>query len=182
MILLKLFGLWRWLKEALLALLGLVRRYPLQASLIVSMCLAGWLWQARNAEQAKVSDLTDLLMSERAEYARAREEAERLHREARADAEHTSKELAHAADATARHLDADSRRNLAERVRQAPGCSPGPAIATTVPDNSQSDFGTNPTGVYVTLAEADALRRHEVRSVTCEGWALDLIARGLAVE
>lgn len=121
----------------------------------------------------------------RADLARvivAQAEAERFAIEARAATEKLSKGLADAADAQARHLDADSRRNLADRVRQAPRCSASGSASPGVPDNPARDPGADPAGVYLTLDEADALRRHEVRSVTCEGWALDLMAQGLAVE
>lgn len=182
MILLKLLGLWRWLKQALGALLNLARRYPLQCALIVALVACGWLWRGLNAERAKVSDLTALIVSERAAYAKAQAEAERLTLEARAATEKLSKGLADAADAQARYLDADSRRNLADRVRKAPRCEASGSVAPGVPDNPARDTGADPAGIYLTLAEADALRRHEVRSVTCEGWALDLIAQGLAVE
>lgn len=43
----KLLGLWGWLKKAAVALLGLVQRYPLQAALIASLCLSGWLWRGK---------------------------------------------------------------------------------------------------------------------------------------
>jgi len=181
MILLRLLGLWRWLKQALGALLSLARRYPLQCALIASLCLSVWLWRGLNAERAKVSDLTALLVSERAAYVTAQAEAERLAIEARAATEKLSKGLADAADAQARHLDADSRRNLADRVRKAPRCEASGSVAPGVPVDPARDTGAGSAGVSFTIAEAEALRQHEVRSTVCNGWAQSLIDSGLAV-
>ena len=167
-------GVLRWLRE-------FVSRYPLQCALIVALVACGWLWRGLNAERAKVSDLTALIVSERAAYAKAQAEAERLAIEARAATEKLSKGLADAADAQARHLDADSRRNLAERVRKAPRCEASGSVAPGVPDGAASDPSADSAGVSFTIAEAEALRQHEVRSTVCNGWAQSLIDSGLAV-
>ena len=180
---LRLLGIWRWLKQALGALVSLARRYPLQCALIVALAACGWLWRGKERAEADRDAALREIVVQADKFHKAQAEAERLAIEARAATEKLSKGLADAADAQARYLDADSRRNLADRVRnQAPRCSASGSIAPGVPDNPARDTGADPAGVYLTLDEADALRRHEVRSVTCEGWALDLIAQGLAVE
>jgi hypothetical protein len=46
-LLLKLFGIGRWLKGAATALLGVIGRYPWQAALIASLCLAGWQYRGK---------------------------------------------------------------------------------------------------------------------------------------
>jgi hypothetical protein len=46
-LLLKLFGIGRWLKGAATALLGVIGRYPWQAALIAAMCLAGWQYRGK---------------------------------------------------------------------------------------------------------------------------------------
>ncbi len=55
LILLRLLGIGKWLKEALTALLGLVRRYPLQTALIVALCLAGWQWRGKREALADLA-------------------------------------------------------------------------------------------------------------------------------
>ena len=55
MILLKLLGIGRWLKEAATALLSLIRRYPWQAALIAALCLAGWQYRGKQNALADLS-------------------------------------------------------------------------------------------------------------------------------
>lgn len=168
-----------WLRKAATALFDLARRYPLAAALIASLCLAGWLWHGKGNAMAE----RDAARAEIAAMVEANKVATERAKEARAATEKLSKELADATDQHAADLDAISRRALADRMRaKAPRCDASGATAATVPDGSQVDLGDNSGGVYFTAAEADNLRRHEVRSTTCEGWARGLIAEGLAVE
>lgn len=53
MILLKLLGAWGWLKQALGALLDLIRRYPLAAALIAALCLSLWLWRGKERAEGE---------------------------------------------------------------------------------------------------------------------------------
>lgn len=167
-----------WLRKAATALFGLARRYPLQAALIVAVAACGW-------QTWRLSVVKQSLTAARAEIAamvEANKVATERAKEARATTEKLSKELADATDQHAADLDAISRRALADRLRaKAPRCDASGAIAAAVPDGSQVDLGANSGGVYFTAAEADNLRRHEVRSTVCEGWARGLIAEGLAV-
>ena len=55
MLLLKLLGIGKWLKEALWRVLSLARRYPLQAALIVALCLAGWQWRGKREALADLA-------------------------------------------------------------------------------------------------------------------------------
>ena len=52
-LLLRLLGLGKWLREAATALLGLIRRYPLAAALIVAVVLSGWQWRANHIHTAQ---------------------------------------------------------------------------------------------------------------------------------
>jgi hypothetical protein len=167
-----------WLRKAAGAALDLARHYPLQAALIASLCLSGWLWHGKGKAEAE----RDAAWGEIAALIEAQREAEAKARKARADTEKLSKELAHATDQYAADLDAISRRALAGRVRAKAGrCPASGTVAAALPDSAEVDPGTDTGGVYFSIAEADLLRRHEVRSVTCQAWARGLIAEGLAV-
>lgn len=179
MLALKLLGLWRWLREGLSALLSLAGRYPWQAALIVALVACGWqTWRLSTCKQALQVARADL-----STITAAQKEAAQKARQARADAEQLSKDLAHATDKHAADLDAISRRALADRMRgQAPRCASGGAVAAALPIHPESDPGADTGGVYFTAAEADLLRRHEVRSTACEGWARSLIDAGVAIK
>lgn len=178
LILLKLLGVWNWLRKAATALFDLARRYPLQAALIIAVAACGWLWHGKGKALAE----RDAARAEVAAMVEANKVATERAKEARAATEKLSKELADATDQHAADLDAISRRALADRMRaKAPRCNASGAIAATVPDDTARDPGANSGGVYFTATEADNLRRHEVRSTSCEGWARGLIAEGLAV-
>lgn len=167
-----------WLRKAARAAFDLARRYPLQAALIVAVAACGWLWHGKVKALAE----RDAARAENVALVKANKVATERAKEARAKTEKLSKELADATDQHAADLDAISRRALADRMRaKAPRCDASGAIAAAVPDGSQVNPGANSGGVYFTAAEADNLRRHEVRSTTCEGWARGLIAEGLAV-
>ncbi len=177
MLALKLLGLWRWLKSGLSALLSLAGRYPLAAALIASLCLSGWLWHGKGKALAE----RDAARADLATITAAQKEATQKAKQARADAEKLTKDLAHATDQHAADLDAISRRALADRMRgQAARCGGG-TVAAALPDSAQSDPGADTGGVYFTAAEADLLRRHEVRSTACAAWGQALIEAGVAV-
>ena len=52
-LLLKLLGITRWLKEAIWRVAGIAGRYPWQAALIASLCLSGWLWRGKQSALAE---------------------------------------------------------------------------------------------------------------------------------
>lgn len=167
-----------WLRKAATALLDLARRYPLAAALIASLCLSGWLWHGKSKALAE----RDAARAENAALVKGNTEAEERAKEARAATEKLSKELADATDQHAADLDAISRRALAGRMRAKAGhCAASGAVAAAVPDDPASDPGADTGGVYFTAAEADNLRRHEVRSTSCAAWGEALIAEGVAV-
>ena len=167
-----------WLRKAARVALDLARRYPMQAALIALLCLSGWLWHDKGKALAE----RDAARAENVALVKANKAATAKAKQERAKTEKLSKDIADATDQHAADLDAISRRALADRVRaKAPRCDASGAIAAAVPDGSQVDLGANSGGVYFTAAEADNLRRHEVRSTSCEGWARGLIAEGLAV-
>jgi hypothetical protein len=177
-IVLQLLGVWRWLKSGLGTLLSLALRYPLQAALIVALVACGWLWHGKGKALAE----RDAARAQIATIAAAQQEAADKAKQARADAEQLTKDLAHATDQHAADLDAISRRALADRMRgQAARCASSGTVAAAVPSHSESDPGADTGGVYFTAAEADTLRRHEVRSTACHAWGQALIEAGVAV-
>lgn len=174
-----LLGALGWLRKAAGALRKYIRVYPREAIIVALLCLSGWLWHGKGKALAELGTAR----AENAAILDANKVATERANEARATTEKLSKELADATDQHAADLDAISRRALADRMRaKAPRCDASGAIAAAVPDGSANDPGANSGGVYFTAAEADNLRRHEVRSTSCEGWARGLIAEGLAVE
>lgn len=178
MLALKLLGLWRWLREGLSALLSLAGRYPLRAALIVALMACGWLWHGKGKALAE----RDAARADLATIAAAQKAATERAKQARADAEKLTKDLAHATDQHAADLDAISRRALADRMRaKAPRCASSGPVTAAVPDDPARDPGADTGGVYFTAAEADTLRRHEVRSTACHAWGQALIDAGVAV-
>ncbi len=178
MLALKLLGIWRWLKSGLSALLSLAGRYPLQAALIASLCLSGWLWHGKGKALAE----RDAARADLATITAAQKAATEKAKQARADAEKLTKDLSHATDKHAADLDAISRRALADRMRaKAPRCASSGTVATALPIHPEGDPGADTGGVYFTAAEADLLRRHEVRSTACHAWGQALVDMGLAV-
>lgn len=167
-----------WLRKAARALFDIARRYPLQAALIVAVAACGWLWHGKGKALAE----RDAARAEINAMVEANKVAAERAKEARAAAEKLTKDIADATDQHAADLDAISRRALADRMRaEAPRCDASGSVAAAVSDNPARDPGADSGGVYSTAAEADNLRRHEVRSTACEGWARGLIAEGLAV-
>lgn len=175
---LKLLGIGKWLREAAGGVFSAAMRYPWQAALIALLCLSGWLWLGKGKALAE----RDAARAEIAAVIEAQKQATAAAIAARANTEKLTKELADATDQHAADLDAISRRALADRMRaKAPRCASSAAAPAAVPDDPARDPGANSGGVYFTATEADNLRRHEVRSTSCEGWARGLIAEGLAV-
>jgi hypothetical protein len=168
--------------NALKQLWALCLRYPWQVALAASLLACAWLWHGMTDARAERDAAIAAKVAQAARFSDAMAEADRLNQQARAATEKLSKDIAHAADQTARDLDAISRRALAERVRQGKGLCASATPAASVSSGAQEPAGTDTGGhVAFTADEADALRRHEVRSTVCEGWALDLIGVGLAI-
>lgn len=178
LILLKLLGIGRWLREAAGRVFSAAMRYPWQAALVVALAACGWLWHGKGKALAE----RDAALADVAAMIEAQKQATALAVKERAKTEKLSKDIADATDQHAADLDAISRRALADRMRaKAPRCDASGTVAAAVPDDPARDPGADTGGVYFTATEADNLRRHEVRSTACEGWARGLIAEGLAV-
>ena len=55
LLLLKLLGIGRWLREAATGLFRLARTYPLQAAIIALLCLSGWLWHGNTKRDRAIA-------------------------------------------------------------------------------------------------------------------------------
>lgn len=171
------------LLSALRAFAGLALRYPWQAALCALLIACAALWHGGNVARAERDAAIAAKVAQAAEFTAAIAEADRINRQARAAVETKTRELAHAADQTARDLDAISRRALLERVWAGKGICSSSAVASGLSGGAEEPAGTDTGGVLAfTADEAERLRRHEVRSTICAGWAAGLIDAGLAVE
>ena len=52
-LILKLLGISAWIKKGAYALLCGIKRYPLHAALIASLCISGWLWRGKQSALAE---------------------------------------------------------------------------------------------------------------------------------
>ena len=126
LLLLKLLGIGKWLKEAATALLRIAGRHPWQAALIAALCLSGWQWQGKRAALAE----RDVARAETAKALaagiKARDAQIALNKAAEAKAAAIAKDTDDAhAKALALANDRTERWIAANRVRQAGGSRPG---------------------------------------------------------
>lgn len=118
-LLLKLLGIGKWLKEAATALFGIISRHPWQAALIVAVLAAGWLWRGKQSAFAE----RDAARAETAQVIKAGQQALaaqiKLHDETKAAYAAKAKEANddYAKDLAAASTAADRYAN-ANRVRK----------------------------------------------------------------
>lgn len=134
MLALKLLGVWRWLMEAVSALLSLAGRYPLQAALIASLALSGWLWWGKQEALAE----RDAARSETAAIRTASEQAKALARKQQDETRAKYAQLAK--DAADEHDQAlDAARDLADahidRLRAKSGVCRSAAAPSSTGEN-----------------------------------------------
>ena len=156
---------------------GLVLRYPLQAALIASLCLSGWLYMGKQSALATVAkrDATIAAMTKASEEARA---AQIAMNKANTDKQI---EIARKADndETIRRDIADRSRAYADRMRAGAYCRK--ASATTEDRSAEVDTSTSDTSVVVSADDFRILTDNTARLVLIKAWADLLIAEGLAV-
>lgn len=188
MIWLKLLGVIGWLKKAMGALLGLVRSYPLQAALIASLCLSGWLWHGRQVQHRGWEAEKAGRAADRAAYEKA--SADNLAAQiAQVKAlEAQSQKIAKEADNAYRIELADARRAtdayaVANRVRpenghgsSAPG-RPGEGNNPGVPDG----LPAAPDMVAIRESDLQACTQAFVYALSAHNNAMDKIDAGVAV-
>lgn len=178
MILLKLLGAWGWLKQALGSLLDLIRRYPLAAALIASLCLSLWLWRGKErAESQRDKARAQIVQVEAASAENARKLAQRD----REFADTTKRlsdenEVLHARLAAAKSVPA---RAYAERMRFDKVCvsnSPADAQGEIAQDRDRPGADA----VVLERTDYDILVANTVRLQAVREWGLSLQAAGVA--
>ena len=157
-LLLKLLGITRWLKEALWRGAGLIGRYPLQAALIAPLFLAGWLWLGKQSALAE----RDAARAETAQVIKAGQQALaaqiKLHDETKAAYAAKAKEANddYAKDLAAASTAADRYAN-ANRVRKV--CVSRPSETSASAENSDPGISQIPATetelVAITRADFD---------------------------
>lgn len=181
MILLKLLGVWGWLKQALGALLDLIRRYPLAAALIAALCLSLWLWRGKEraegerdkarAETAQVIAASKQALAQqialneatKAKYEAAAEKADHDYRIALADAD--------------RRTDDYIRNN---RMRQAGGSGASVANAPAEGEAAGSGDAARSDAVLVSADDVRICTANSVRLQAVREWGLELVKAGVA--
>lgn len=183
MILLKLLGAWGWLKQALGALLDLIRRYPLAAALIASLCLSLWLWRGKERAEGERDDAkaetAQVIQAGKEALAQqiALNEATKAKYEAaaeKADHEH-SIQLADAMSRADRFIRAGGLRKAGgsgasvantpaegQAAGSGDGAGPGSELVAVTPDD-------------VRICTANTVRLQAVRE-----WGLELVKAGVA--
>ena len=183
MILLKLLGIGRWLKQAATALLGLIRRYPWQAALIAALCLAGWQYSGK---QNALADLAAERLAH-AETIKAGEQAYAaqvaLNKAAEAKSAAIAKEtddahekqLALANDRTERWITANRvHKDCASRTSATSSGAEGPVAESGDATSGQAELVAVPAA-DVRICTVNTLRLEAVRD-----WGIALKDAGLA--
>ena len=173
-LLLKLLGAWGWLKQALGALLDLIRRYPLAAALIASL----WLWRGKERAEGERDKARAQIVQVEAASA---ENARRLAQRDREFADTTKRlsdenEVLHARLAAAKSVPA---RTYAERMRFDKVCvSNAPADAQGEIAQDRDRPGAD--AVVLERADYDILVANTVRLQAVREWGLELVKAGVA--
>ena len=187
MILLKLLGAWGWLKQAIGALLDLIRRYPLAAALIASLCLSMWLWRGWSAEQAARKDDALAHSEEMKAWRAASEQARKDQLALNAANQELSQRIAD--NAAQRHVETKRATDRAiadyaasHRMRADSACRP--VAAGEAPMHPDPGTPAGPDGselVAVPRADFEAVARDAVRGREAQAFLIDLVNGGLAV-
>ena len=182
-LLLRLLGLGKWLREAATALLGLVRRHPLAAALIVAVALAGWQWRDNHIHTAQRDAAIAGRAADRKAYFDAQADAQLKAiaalraQEARytvkakeADHDHEI-QLASASAAAERFIAAGGVR----RAKAASGASGG-TVARAESSGAQSSDGPGAASelVAVTADDVRICTNNTVRLESVRAWVIGL--------
>ena len=182
-LLLKLFGIGKWLRGAATALLGVAGRYPWQSALIVALLACGWLWHGkgkaigqRDAALAKVEQIIQASAKARAAQLAVNKAAEDKSRQIAKDSDYAHAiELADARTAADRYI-------AANRVRPNGAYRHRPASAPAQGDNPGGPDGLPAAGfVVVSDSDVQACTVATSYAVAAHNQAMDKIAAGLAV-
>lgn len=176
-------------KQALGTLLGLIRTYPLQAALIASLCLSGWLWRGKS-KAIEQRDAWHLAFDkQKAAYDAAQREAEA--KQKAADQSNIAGQLAAIRQQDAAHdqLEAARRSAVSEfrtagRVRFEAACRPASGAGDAgVPDPARPPVDGQAPGdlVAVKPEQIDAWSEIELQNAERGEFLRGLVSQGLAV-
>lgn len=185
MILLRLLGILKWLREGLTSLLGLVRRYPLHAALIASLCLAGWLWLGKTAAEGErdaeiAGRKADWVLYEQASAANRAAQIAQV-KAIEAEYERQAKDAQHAYDIALQGARTATDRYIAANRVRAGGCvspasAPGEGSNPGIPAELPADSGM----VAIRETDLQALVEWLAIGVSEHNRAVDKINAGLA--
>lgn len=189
LLILKLLGIGRWLKQALGTLLGLIRTYPLQAALIVSLCLSGWLWRGKaKAIEQRDAALAEVV-SQRYKFEQTQKQAEA--KQKAADQSNIAGQLAAIKQQDAAHVQLEAARRsavsefiAAGQLRTQAACrSPSGAGAAPLRDNPRPPADGQAPGdlVAVKPEQIDAWSEIELQNAERGQFLRGLVDQGLAV-
>jgi len=184
-LILRLLGIGKWLREAATGLLCLIRTYPLQAALIASMCLSGWLWHGKSKAIEQRDAWHFAFDKQKAAYTAAQQEAEAKAIAAKQAQEAKDEQRRKDADnALKQDLADDSRRAdvYAGRMRcQAPRSAPSGANLSSAPEAPQVVAGPGAVAelVGITRTDLDICTVNSRRLLNAHDWALaDALVEG----
>lgn len=186
---LKLLGIGRWLKEASSALFGLVRRYPLQAALIASLCLSGWLWRGRQAERVEAARWETAFSDQKLAYEKAQAEAkakqiaaDTRELELKSLLSEKADDLSRLSSERTRIAVADYARTHRLRCEAADGAASGTASPGVPGDPGRAPESPEAADmVAVTRSDLDALADEAVQGAVRQRYLNALIDAGWAV-
>lgn len=178
-LILRLLGIGKWLREAATGLLCLIRTYPLQAALIASMCLSGWLWHGKS-KAIEQRDAWHLAFdAQKAAYIAAQKQAEakaiaaKLAQEAKDEQRRKDADNALKQDLADDRRRADDYANAHRLRREAPRSAPSvpdlPSPAETASiDHRPSDVAEL---VGITRADLEICTVNSRRLLNAHDWA-----------
>ena len=176
-----LLGALGWLRKAASAFFALLTRYPLQAALVASLCLAGWLWWGKGKTIDQRDEAVAGRRADRAAYTAAQAEAQRLALAAKAATEARYKANAERVQNAYEAKSADVRSAAARFIdanRLRPGGVGGsPRQAASAADHSNPGVPVDvSTAALVAVSDVDVQRCSDTAAyaVAAREWALGL--------
>lgn len=166
---LKLLG---WAKVALNAVAALIVRYPLQAALVASLCLSGWLWRGWNKAEAKIEAIElAAKQSEALHRAAIKAQQDKFDRLKKETDDGYKAALADAGDRTDRFIAANRVRGKSCAIEAA---APGQGEGAGSPQEPSAE-----AFVAVTEADVKACAGAWVYAQASYEWAQGLIREGV---
>lgn len=184
-LLLKLLGISAWIKKGAYAPLCGIKRYPLHAALIASLCISGWLWRGKQSAIAERDDARAETVALQTKFDRAQEQAEV--KQNTADKSNLGGQLAGNKKLDDNHANLENvRRNsvtaFAARLPKATGGPPCRASAAGVHSGpGQAIEGRADSDLAIKPEQLEAISRTEMQNSERGQFLRGLVEQGLAV-